>query len=249
MFRIALVDDSKDFLKQEYHMAEQYMKSMDISFEMKMFSSGIELISENKINTYDLVLLDYDMDGMTGFETAKLIKERSEKTCIAFVTVFYEFSRDGYRFDAIRYLVKQETSFEKELQDCIDKAIRIKDKRKNNMLFFAFVEKAINVDPEKIVYIIAEKHYLIFTVLDGTRIIEYKLRDRMSNVLTVLEKTNMFSLVRTGQLVNMKYVKTIDRKGIVWVSYLDHFSKMFQASDSRKKEFISDYMRFLGEEK
>lgn len=247
MFRIALVDDSMEFLKQEFQMAEQYLKSLAISFEIEMYTSGIEFISENKINTYDLILLDYDMDGITGFETAKLIKEQSEKACIAFVTVFYEFSREGYRFDAIRYLVKNEPNFETEMKDCIDKAIRLKEKNKNSTLFFDFVDKSMSVDPEKIICIVTEKHYLVFTMLDNSEISEHKLRDKMGNVITELDETNMFSLVRTGQLINMKYVKTIDKKGIVWVSYLDRFSKMFQASDSRKKEFISEYMRFMGE--
>ncbi len=249
MFRIAMCDDNLEFLRQEHQIAEQYLISIGAEYKIKMFSSGTELISENMINSYDLILLDYEMDGMTGFETAKIIKERSENTSIAFVTVFYEFSREGYRFDAIRYLVKQEPNFKAELQDCIDKAIRLKQRKKDRLILFEFMDKSRRVDPEKIIYIVADKHYLIFTILDGLGTNEYKIRDKMSNIITVLASSRMFSLVRTGQLINLKYVKTIDRKGIVWVTYADHLSKMFQASDSRRKEFISDYMRYLGEER
>lgn len=248
MIRIALCDDKIDFLNQEYQVAEKHLIDLGVKYSISKFMSGIDLISENKINSYDLILLDYEMNGMTGFETAKLIRERSEKTCIAFVTVFYEFSREGYRFDAIRYLVKNEPNFEMEINDCIDKAIRLKEKNKRNTLFFEFMDKAMRVEPEKIIYIIAEKHYLVFTILENTGISEHKLRSKMGTVMKELDKTNMFSLVRTGQLVNLRFVKTIDKKGIVWVSYMENLAKMFQTSDSRKKDFISDYMRYLGED-
>lgn len=248
MIRIALCDDNKEFLEQEYRKSEEYLTSLAIPHEICKFVSGIELINEDRINTYDLVLLDYEMEGMTGFEVAKLIREHSENTCIAFVTSFYEFSREGYRFDAIRYLVKQEVDFEIELHDCIDKAIRIKEKNSNNKVLFEFVDRSMSVNPEKIVFIVANKHYLDFAIWEDSKIHEYKLRDKMSNVMKILEDTKMFSLVRTGQLVNLKYIKTIDRKGIVWVSCFDKLSKMFQTSETRKKEFVSDYMRYMSGE-
>lgn len=245
MFRIALCDDNKEFLKQEHAMAKRYLSSIGEIHEIKTFSSGQMLINENKIESYDLVLLDYEMTGMDGFETAKRIREKSETTCIAFVTVFYEFSRAAYRFDAIRYLVKNEPTFEEELHDCIDKAIQIYKSRPDSRRQFDFVDQSIVVDLDKIVYILVYKHYLDFYIREDDSIKSYRMRETMQCIQEQLKDTNMFSLVRAGNLLNLKYVKSIDRKGFVGV-VANGTKRSFQLSDSRKTQFISDYMRYRG---
>ena len=198
---------------------------------------------------YDLILLDYEMEGMTGFETARKIREKSENISLAFVTVFYEFSRAGYRFDAIRYLVKQEIDFENELRDCLDKAIRKKNMRKSHREVFNFIGKTVAVDVEKIIYITSRRHYLQFYISENDTVAEYELRDNLSNIEDKLSDTHLFSIVRRGQLVNLKYVISIDGKGFARVSIGNNQTRLFQLSDSRRSSFISDYMRYIGDER
>ncbi len=245
MFRIALCDDNKEFLKQEYTMAKEYLTSKGELFDIKMFTSGIALISENAINSYNLILLDYDMYGMNGFETARRIREQSETVSIAFVTGYYEFSRAAYRFDAIRYLVKDEPTFEEEFQDCIDKALRIYKARPDNRRQFDFVEQTMVVDIEKIVYIQVRKHYLEFCIYESNGIKMYRMRETMQNIYEELRDTQLFSLAKSGLLLNLKYVESIDRKGNVTIA--THVGKQkYQLSDLKKTLFISDYMRYRG---
>ena len=246
MFRIALCDDDMDFLHREHVLASKYLSSLKLHYEILEFTSGQAFIDEDKIETYDLVLLDYEMAGMDGFETAKRIREKSETTNIAFVTVFYKFSREGYRFDAIRYLVKQELTFEKELQDCIQKVVQMKDKRRNNNRVFEFTEVTLSLDIEHLVYVQTDRHYLYFYILEENELKEYKMRAKMDKVQTDLEESHMFSLVRTGQLLNLKYVSVCDKKGAVGISIAGSLVKTFQLSESRKMLFMSDYMRYLG---
>lgn len=245
MFRIALCDDKKEFLKQEYTMAKDYLTSKGELCDIKMFTSGSALISENAINSYDLILLDYDMYGMNGFETATRIREQSETVSIAFVTGFYQFSRAAYRFDAIRYLVKNEPTFEEEFQDCIDKAIRIYKFRPDNRRQFDFVEQTMVVDLEKIVYILVRKHYLEFNIWEGNEIIMYRMRETMQNIYEKVRGTQFFSLAKSGLLLNLKYVESIDRKGNVTIS-TNVGKQKYQLSDLKKTQFMSDYMRYRG---
>lgn len=245
MFRVALCDDRIDFLKQEYEMTKNYLTSIGELFEISKFTSGRMLINEGKIESYDLILLDYDMAGMNGFETAKRIREHSETVSIAFVTGFYEFSRAAYRFDAIRYLVKNEPTFEEEFQDCIDKAIRIYKSRPDNRRQFDFVEQTMVVDLEKIVYILVRKHYLEFSIWEGNEIIMYRMRETMQNIYEKVRGTQFFSLAKSGLLLNLKYVESIDRKGNVIVS-TNVGKQKYQLSDLKKTQFMSDYMRYRG---
>ena len=246
MFRIALCDDDAVFLKQEREMTEKFLRSKDIHFEISEFSSGQAMIDENKIESYDLILLDFEMVGMDGFETAKRIREKSEKTSIAFVTVFFEFAREGYRFDALRYLVKQESTFEKELQDCIQKAIRVKENRRKNTRVFDFVEGPLTVDFENLIYVLSDKHYLDFHVLDGENIRIYKMRAKLAQIQAELDETHMFALARTGQILNLKYVKVVDRKGTIAIQVNNKTLSIIKLPESRKAEFMSAYLRYYG---
>lgn len=246
MFRIALCDDDAVFLKQEREMTEKFLRSKDIHFEIAEFSSGQTIIDENKIESYDLILLDFEMVGMDGFETAKRIREKSERPCIAFVTVFFEFAREGYRFDALRYLVKQENTFEKELQDCIQKAILVKENRQKNIRVFEFVEGKITVDIENLIYVLSNKHYLDFHVLDGDDIRIYKMRAKLAQIQLELEETHMFAVARTGQMLNLKYVKVLDRQGTIAIQATNKTLSIIKLPESRKAEFMSAYLRYYG---
>ncbi|MCQ2483245.1 MAG: response regulator, partial [Clostridia bacterium] len=95
MFNIAFVDDNTDFLNTEIIIAKNYLLSKNINFKISEFKSGIDLLNHQEISSFDLILLDYEMEGMTGFETARLIRKNNYNVPIAFVTVFYEFSREG----------------------------------------------------------------------------------------------------------------------------------------------------------
>lgn len=245
MFRIALCDDNGEFRKKERDIAEKYLSEQNLSFEIMEFASGEELINEDKIDTYNLILLDYEMAGINGFETAKQIRKKSEKTCIAFVTVFYELSREGYRFDAIRYLVKQEDTFEEELRDCLWKAIKVKDSAVGNSRSFNFVEGTMLIELANIVYISVKKHYLEFFIVENSDVKKYLLRETMQNLQKTIENTSMFSLARPGLLMNFKYV-TLLPKGFIRVTVNEQTLKIVPLSDSKKKQFSSALMRYKG---
>ena len=102
MFRLVLCDDNKEFLEYEYDIAQKHLQTLNVDYEIQKYMSGLSILGVDLSNV-DLVLLDYEMEGINGFETAKVIGEKYNNVNIAFVTVFYEFSREGYKFDAIRY--------------------------------------------------------------------------------------------------------------------------------------------------
>lgn len=247
MFTIAICDDNNEFLNRELSLASSYLDSLSIEYRINTYCSGVELIKTEKISSIDLFLLDYEMDGLTGFETAKVIREKAPNASIAFVTVFYELSREGYKFDAIRYLIKQELTFETELQDCLNKALQLKAKRANNSKLFEFVDKTLRVNPENIVYIQTNKHYLLCYILENSVVTCYKKRDKITNIQAELEDTNSFSVIRSGILVNLKYVNSIDRKGFVNINAGNSFVRIIRLSDSFKSSFISHYMKYLGD--
>jgi len=104
--KLLIVDDQLINLK----VTSAMLKNIDA--ELFTASSGEESIRflENQPDI-DLILMDVQMPGLTGFETVKLIKQNSLLTeiPIIFVTAFMEteeFVREGFSLGAIDYLIK-----------------------------------------------------------------------------------------------------------------------------------------------
>ena len=104
--KIAICDDDlvlnrklHQFIFETYH---------DIDLRIDEYRSGEEFlqkISTSKL-TYDLLLLDIEMDRVNGITVAKELKQLSPKTFVVFITSHDEFATVGYEVSAFRYLIK-----------------------------------------------------------------------------------------------------------------------------------------------
>lgn len=103
--KILIVDDRRENLLA----LEAVLKSPD--YELVFASSGEEALKCLLKNDFAVILLDVQMPGMDGFETAKLIRarKRNENTPIIFITAIYHSTENiaqGYSLGAIDYLFK-----------------------------------------------------------------------------------------------------------------------------------------------
>ena len=97
------------------------MKQLGVAYSLKMFSSGNELVDYCATDLeLTVIFLDISMDEIDGIETAKRIHAMSEDVYIVFVTAYYKYSLEGYKVNAIRYLIKGDKNFEESLEECID---------------------------------------------------------------------------------------------------------------------------------
>ncbi len=99
---ILLVDDRpENLLAYQASLAE-------LDLELVFARSGTEALKHVLAHEFALVLLDVNMPGMDGFETASLIRNRrrSAHTPIIFVTAFPDDVRatQGYAYGAVDYL-------------------------------------------------------------------------------------------------------------------------------------------------
>lgn len=69
MIRIAVCDDEKESVRQLKDM----ILSVGISDRVDCYESGEKLTEEEQ--SYDIIFLDIDMEGMNGIETAKLLRK------------------------------------------------------------------------------------------------------------------------------------------------------------------------------
>jgi PAS domain S-box-containing protein len=106
-FRVMIVDDNENNL---YSLNALISKHMDV--EVLQASSGQEALDlALKDPRIDLMILDIQMPGMDGFQTASMLKvrQKTKDIPIIFLTAAYktdDFQRQGYAVGAADYLLK-----------------------------------------------------------------------------------------------------------------------------------------------
>lgn len=107
MLRIALCDDETNARDALRIQLEKILieDSEEIIYE---FSSGTNAVSwlEKHPGEIDLLFLDVEMNGLSGMETARRIRQSDDRLMIVFVTGYAEYVFDGYRVGALDYMVK-----------------------------------------------------------------------------------------------------------------------------------------------
>ena len=151
MFRIALCDDNLSFLEYEKSIIENYLTDCSVDFQCDTYLSGEALLRDGDvIKKYNLFILDYDMSGLSGFETALKIYEVFPGAKIAFATNYYDFTREGYRYNAVRYLVKLENTFVNELIECVGYVLKAKPPK---TILLELSDGVLEVAIDNIIYI------------------------------------------------------------------------------------------------
>lgn len=98
--RIAICDDDKEIREMLAEKSAKLYPKADIS----LWQSGVELLSAKE--KPDILLLDIQMQGKDGMETARELRKRDKAVIIIFVTALSDFVFQAFDVGAFHYLVK-----------------------------------------------------------------------------------------------------------------------------------------------
>ena len=102
---IALVDDDKTQLALLYKVISEEL-SLIPNTKISTFGSAEDFLAGWKAGSFDFIVLDIFMTGMTGVELAREIRETDEYVKLAFCTSSNEFACESYEVNAQYYLHK-----------------------------------------------------------------------------------------------------------------------------------------------
>ncbi len=106
--RIAIVEDRAEdrarLLSGIRGWADQ--SGVPLTPQPELFECAEALLTSFESGQYDVIFLDVYMDGMTGMEAARRIREKDKSCRIVFTTTSTEFAVDSYEVDSSYYLVK-----------------------------------------------------------------------------------------------------------------------------------------------
>ena len=104
--RIAICDDENIWIN---HIEEyiKKIKSIYNEIEYDVFISGESLLSHyNNEDIYDIVILDIEMNGMSGIDTSNAIRDKDPAVIIFFLTSYKEYVFECFRSSPMNFWVK-----------------------------------------------------------------------------------------------------------------------------------------------
>lgn len=240
MLRIAVCDDEPVFQNKISAQIKFLLGQKQIDCDVSRFGSGEELVESGRTSDrFDIVFLDVSMEGMDGIETAKKLRMYFPNVYIVFVTAFITYALEGYKVDAIRYLMKDEENLEEALRECLD-VIMERMNYKEQRVTFRFQTGSMDLSVDRILYIESRLHKTIFFVLeDGKK--EYYLYEKLDTIEEMLKGMGFYR-IHQSFLVNMKHVRNIRR----YMATLMDGSKI-SISKKYYKDAEKEYIRIRGD--
>lgn len=213
MFRIAICDDESLFAEELRELLSEYMMEKGLVFEIDIYGSGEALIELGiEVIKYTAVFLDINMEKIDGIKAAEKIREISREVFIIFVTAYVNYSLEGYRLDAVRYLLKGNANFPSTVNECVD-ALLDKLNYSVTKRRFVFQEGTKEISLERLLYIESNLHKLEFHIMEDDMKIYtmYETLNELENKLAV----NDFIRIHQSYLVNIRYIKNIVRYKLI----------------------------------
>ena len=232
MFRIAIVEDDRDYQNQLLQYCDKYAKENNEEFQTIVFSDG-DGILDNYTANYDVIFMDIQMRLTDGMTTAKEIRKYDEKAIIIFVTNMSQYAIKGYEVGALGYVLKPISYF--VFSQELLKALRKIRSESSHSVVLRQEDGMQVIDTRKIIYVESDNHVLTIHTDDGN----FEMRGTMKEMEERLS-VDSFARCNNSYLVNLKYVRRIVQNDV------DVNGEMLPISRPRKKEFIEALTDYLG---
>ena len=178
--------------------------------------NGVEAITKIEMEHPDLVFLDIQMPGMTGFEVIEAINPERMPNII-FVTAFDEFAIDAFNVDAVDYLLKP---YDKpRFQKALHRALKRIDSENSPPINYSNLLSKVHPKKERFLIKEGDRYFFIsvkdiITFKSADKYVEihtikgkYLVRDTLNHLETCLERN--FVRIHRSTIINLHCVVDI----------------------------------------
>lgn len=210
-------------------LLESYVAKTSFLTLSGTYSSAVQAMQELSGMKVDLMFLDIQMPNLNGLEFSKMVDPH---TRIVFTTAFQQYAIDGYRVNALDYLLKP-ISYVDFLQ-AANKALqwfeRVQKPEEIESIFVKSDYKLVQVELKKIQYVEGLKDYVkIYTEDNPKPILSLMSMKAMEELLPATR----FMRVHRSFIVQKEQIRIVDRARIVfgktYIPVSDSYKQAFQA--------------------
>lgn len=236
MLRIVLVEDSTEAKDIVVAYLERYAQEKELEYNLTWFDNPLNFLDRFHSN-YDVVLMDIQLPGLDGMDTARKLRETDANVPLVFITNMAQYAIKGYEVDASDFIVKPISYYDFALK--FERLLKKVRKNDDFKLTLEGGKKYIPID--NVLYIEVYKHKLQFHTADGGTIeargsltkVEEQLADRD------FARCNNYCLVNLSCVLGIKgYVLTVS-------AGVGGGTDELQISQPRKKDFLRRFNEYL----
>jgi len=234
MLQVAIVEDEAPVAAQMTKYLKKYGEDNGEEFNIVHFESATALL-ENYKPVWDIIFMDILLPYMNGMVASKKLRAKDGEVSLVFVTNMAKFAVKGYEVDAIDFIVKPVSYAAFAFK--MERIMRITKLRKKCTVSIFARDVKKNIAVSEIVYFESDKHVIKCHMCSGE---VFLFRDSMKNVEESVKEA-AFSRCSVSYLVNLAYVEEADKESVKVHGEQLYFSR------TRKKEFLEDLAKFLGQ--
>ena len=235
--RIAVCDDEKVQMDLLSAYIDEYGKEKNVRTEVKKYDTADALWWDIQDGfSPDLMMLDIQMEHMTGIELAHRIRDLHLDNLICFITGIKDYVFEGYDVNAIGYILKP---FEKiQIFRILDKADAVLSEPPAYTVMKTW-EEMIRIYHKDIVALEAVAHNTVFWMKQSAtnQKESVSIRDGISECITQLGIADMFKIHRS-YAVNMQNITAVRKDGCIGAD-----GKCYPVSRSNREEAMQAFIK------
>lgn len=206
MFRVGVCDDEKMFADMVSAILRNYFGEKGIETVINKYINPTDFIQSHITSPYDIVFLDIDMPGFSGFELSKTIRDLRSDTQIVYVTSKEELVFQSFDYQPFYFICKQDRiALQNKIERVLDSLMKIMQ-LEHTVQINDSVNGISFVRIKDILYLKSTGHYSEYYIKDGNIL---KERVTLSDALAKLPDT---FFVRTHQryIIGLVHIKQFE---------------------------------------
>lgn len=228
MIKCIAIDDEPLALQQ----ISGYIEKTGFLELIGCFDNAIEALQFINENEIDLMFLDIQMPDLNGMDLAKSLEKKPE---IIFTTAYSEYAVEGFKVNALDYLLKplDYATFLKAANkaqahfELVQKS-KTDVQADSNHLFIKSEYKIIRIEIENILYIEGMREYIRIHLDNAKPVMSLLSMKKVEQKLS----DSSFMRVHRSYIVNLKKLRTIERNRIifddVYIPVSEQYKEKFQ---------------------
>lgn len=233
MWKVAICDDEAPVRAEVRRFLTQLQARHGLELEVSCFDSGESLLKGMERDT-DLLILDIHMDGLSGMNAARLLRERGLQTCIIFLTTMVQYAMQGYEVHAYSFI--QKPLRPRQFERVVLEALQSQRVRREDSIVLQKGFELNCVPIGNILYVEISDHTSVVVTTQGRE--EYNIT---LGRLTQQLGPSGFGLCHKSCLVSYRQIKSIRTAELTMAN-----GEVLPLSKRRRKQFLEEYTKYMG---
>lgn len=237
MFRIAVIDDSKELTEIVKMIIKHQAKASGVENEISVrtYTNPEALLEDVRAKKgFHIFILDVEMPEMTGIMLAEKIRAIQEDGYIVFLSSYPEYAVYGYEREAYQYILKEhmESRLPVVMEQLFERCIQ----EYTEYYCISNQQRMEKIKCRNIIYVKKEGKNCVLYTKDA----EHFVRKTLEQVRRELEPTG-FIYIDRGGLVNVEHIDKIEKSKVYMVDGAE--MEISRSNIKRVKSLVAEYWR------